>query len=419
MCYIPLVISFLMAYFCYKKNGVDLSFFVSFIYIISSFCAIILIEDEQQVFLEDYRHFEISFTPTLLYILIIILSVYPLYKFNTNKIRKINKTIDTGYLDKLLFCYIIAFIITIVLFGNTIPERLVLSNMKEYRDISHSDDTIMVGLPFTTKILAYLALGLGSGGFALIVYFYFCLAFTNKSKLYLVIILLLSMLPVFNGILAMDRSNAFYWGLLLCLGFFLFKPYLTRNKKRFLIKSSFITLAILAVYFIAVSIARFDESDAGTFNTIVDYAGQPYLNFCNEWNCLSIKEYSFVDVFPVLKLLTSYDSTDFIINPKQIPINGFHTYAGYFMFSFGHFGVVFFPLLIFVIVIFFSRKRVVYMDVKSFTVLFLIFAIPQTGVISYFYGTEWRFIYAFFFVYWSSKMRNLKDKFNLKKLCPV
>ena len=131
MCYIPLVISFLMAYFCYKKNGVDLSFFVSFIYIISSFCAIILIEDEQQVFLEDYRHFEISFTPTLLYILIIILSVYPLYKFNTNKIRKINKTIDTGYLDKLLFCYIIAFIITIVLFGNTIPERLVLSNMKE------------------------------------------------------------------------------------------------------------------------------------------------------------------------------------------------------------------------------------------------------------------------------------------------
>ncbi len=419
MYYIPLVVSCLMAIKSYKKNGIDLSFFVSFIYIISSFCAIILIKDEKQLFLEDYRHFEISFFPTFLYVIFIFLSVYPLYKFNTNKIRKINKTIDVNYLDKLLLCYIIAFIITIVLFGSTIPERLVLSNMKEFRDISHTDDTIMAGLPFTTKILAYLALGLGSGGFALIVFFYFCLAFTNKSKWYLVIILLLSMLPVFNGILAMDRSNAFYWGLLFCLGLFLFKPYLTRNKKRFLIKSSFITLAVLLVYFIAVSIARFDESDAGTLNTIVDYAGQPYLNFCNEWNCLSINEYSFADVFPVLKLVTSYNSADVIINPKHIPINGFHTYAGFFMFSFGHFGVVFFPLLLFVIVNHFSRKGYFYMDVKSFTVLFLIFAIPQTGVISYFYGTEWRFIYAFFFVYWSSRMSIFKDNINRKKQCPV
>lgn len=404
LCIIPLLFSLLFAILAYRKNGFDLSFFLSVVYLVSSLCAIILHSDTHHRYFEDYNKFEISFVPTILYTTFMFFSIYPMYIYNSNKSRIIRTFVNLSYLNRILILYTLAFLIEILFWGSTIPDRLVLSNMKEYRDLSHSDETIMEGFSLPQKIIGYLAIGLGGGGFTLILFFYFCLAFSNKSKWYISFILLLSLLPVFNGLLSMDRSNSFYWILLFCLGFFLFKPYLKPKNKKTLYKLSFLALGILLIYFISVSIARFDDDDSGTLNALIDYAGQPYLIFCNEWNSLSIEGFSFSDIFPVLKLLP-YKSTVHIINPRQISINGFHTYAGFFIYSFGHIGAVLIPIILFFIIFRFSKIRYSYLDIKKFTVLFLVYAIPMTGVISYFYGTEWRFIFAFVFIYWANKLR--------------
>ena len=406
---IPLLFSFILMIIVYKRNGFDLGFFVSFVYFMSSLCACILIKDQSSVYLEDYANFKITLIPTILYVVNMFFSIYPLYVFNTNKLRPVNITINNKYLDYIILLFFLVLLLMVLLFGSTIPERLVLSNMKEFRSMNYIEDTsIISGFSFSKKILALLTIGLSVGASALLVFFYFCLAFTNRSKKYLIVILALSMLPIFNGILNMDRSNVFYWVLLFMMSFFLFKPYLTPANRAFIYRMSLCVIGVLLVYFIAVSIARFNDSDSGTLNALIDYIGQPYLNFCNEWNSIVIKGYSIADIFHIFKLFPQLLSQVEIINVRSIATNGFHTFAGSFLYTLGHWGVVIIPFILYLFLMSFSKRRARKLDIKTYMILFLVFTIPQTSIISYYYANEWRFIDIFLFIYFAQKLKKVK-----------
>lgn len=409
---LPLFFALFMAIRTYNRNGMDLSFFVSNIYFISSICACVLLTDNGTYYLEDYSKFKITIVPTILYVIFMFLSIYPLYVFNTNRKRTIKATLNSNYLNIVVAVYVVVVVLMIVLFGSTIPERLVLSNMKEFRSMNYIEDTSLISdFSFGKKVIALLAIGLSTGASALLVLFFYCLAFTNKSRLFLIFLLFLSMLPIFNGILNMDRSNTFYWILLFIMGFFLFKPYLPIEKKLFIYKMAFGVIGILVLYFMAVSIARFTDSDSGTANALLDYIGQPYLNFCNEWNCLEIEGISFVDLFPVFKLFPSLVSEIKIINPDDISTNGFHTLPGSFIYTLGHVGVVVMPFVFFALIYSFSRRKTSVLNIRKFMILFIVFTIPQTSIISYYYANEWRFIDVFVFIYIASRLcRGIKLK---------
>lgn len=412
---LPLFFALFMAIRTYNRNGMDLSFFVSIIYSISSICACILLTDNGTYYLEDYSKFKITIVPTILYVIFMFLSIYPLYVFNTNRKRKIEASINSNHLNLVIAVYIVVLVLMIILFGSTIPERLVLSNMKEFRSMNYIEDTSLISdFSFEKKVIALLVIGLSTGASALLVLFYYCLAFTNKSRLFLLLLLFLSMLPILNGILNMDRSNTFYWILLFIMGFFLFKPYLPRKKKRFIYKMAFGVIGILVLYFMAVSIARFTDSDSGTANALLDYVGQPYLNFCNEWNNLKIEGVSFADLFPVIKLFPPLMPEIKIINPSDISINGFHTLAGSFIYTLGHVGVVVMPFVFFVLIYIFSKRKTRVLNIRKFMILFVVFTIPQTSIISYYYANEWRFIDVFVFIFITNWLSRNKEKFYIK-----
>ena len=279
--------------------------------------------------------------------------------------------------------------------------------MKELRQFdSLREETIMDGLGFVEKILGYFSIAVCSTGYFLIVYFYFYLAFSKKMKKKYLLLLLLSTSPILLGILNTDRSNAFYWVLLVCMGYFIFKPYINDDRLAYLRKVLGILFFLVALYFTVVSITRFSESDWGATDALVDYIGQPYLIFCNEWNYLIIKGFSLNDILPFLKLIPWYVPEHQIINNANFSANGFPTYVGTIMRTMGRTCAIIMPILLFVI----SKKiasKITILNVKEFMVLFVLFLIPQTGIISFFFNNEWRFLGAFFYIYVTKKMNRL------------
>lgn len=76
-----------------------------------------------------------------------------------------------------------------------------------------------------------------------------------------------------------DRSNFAYWILLMGLGISILFPYFSRKAKVGTVVLLSGLVSVILVYFMAVTISRFDDRSGGTIGGIVTYSGQSYINF--------------------------------------------------------------------------------------------------------------------------------------------
>ena len=405
---LPVLFSTILAIHVYRRNRVDLAFFISMMFVVSSSFALVLLNTPNGDFLEDYQTFRISLVPTVLFCLCNYICVYPVFKYNTNKARIVQVELNAKfykYLNFILLAYTFAFILLIVLFSDQYIQRLVISNMNEIRNSYYAkDDSLMSSFSLYKKLLGYYALALSSGGYFLIVIFYYLLSFGKNSKLYTYLFLIYSMLPILGGILNMDRSNSFYWILTVCMGYFIFKPYMSPSNSKFLRRVLVIFGGVILLYFASVTIARFGDTDWGAQNALFDYIGQPYPNLCNEWNCVNIQGFDFSTLFPLLNILPGYVADIKEYNPLDISTNGFPTFIGHIVRSLGHFWGVVCSIFLFFFINNNVKKMNRTMKFGDFMLLFVLFMLPETGLISYFFNHEWRFVLAFAFIYLSKKI---------------
>ena len=114
-------------------------------------------------------------------------------------------------------------------------------------------------------------------------------------------------------------------------------------------------MGTMAIYFIAVSVSRFENFDTGTNGSLAYYAGQTYPHFVNVWDHYSYDGITVDRVLPITSkyiLRNKFDRT--LYREREgarigAPVNIFYTFLGDALIDFGIVGMLIY-LIIFVMI---------------------------------------------------------------------
>ncbi len=180
--------------------------------------------------------------------------------------------------------------------------------------------------------------------------FFYSLAFYKESKLFNILLLLTSTSRIFHAFSYIGRDGILFWAFSFIFSYLIFKPYLNKESKKFIKKLSIITGGFAFVLLAAISISRFQTSDKGVINGLVDYFGQPLNNFGQLFDKLDTYDGT-KTIFPWFYGSTGYSGNEAVneaasfyskygFNP-----NNFFTYVGSCYFAWGPWGTFFVSLL--------------------------------------------------------------------------
>ena len=108
MIFFPALVFSLFFLHSFKRKGMDLGGCLISIYLLSSILSIYLHfipKEEAEV---DYS-FNIGFIPSLLYCLLICITLFPYYKINTNKRKPFREIQNIQYFNYITYFYIVLF----------------------------------------------------------------------------------------------------------------------------------------------------------------------------------------------------------------------------------------------------------------------------------------------------------------------
>lgn len=412
--FIPAIYYLILAIHLYNKRGSDVSFVMSVVYLISALCAIVIYLDTDSSY-KDFHSYQLGVIPTFLFCFVPTLFILPFYKYNSCRIRKVEVLKDTKLFDRICYLYIFLFFLNIYICGNLVVEALT-SNLGELRDSVYMGEEIDLtkGMSTPMRILFYIPLTIGGGALFMIVFFFYSIAFLNKSKTFNFFIFLSSLSPIYAGITTASRTAIAYWGLMFLFCFFLFKNYLKKKTIRGIYYIFVFFGSLMVFYFMAVSIARFEEATGGTSGGILGYAGQPYLEYSNLWETIPSQFRSLKNIFPWGNLFF-WNHTAGVVQASEIagyPINGFNTIMGIFYVDLGRFSSLI-VLSVFCLAIrhFVSKNTKKSFNLSSIITVFLFAVIPLTGIFNYYYYSTDTVFAFFFFLYLASRFKKVPREF--------
>jgi hypothetical protein len=215
-------------------------------------------------------------------------------------------------------------------------------------------------------------------------------------------IILGSFSGIIIGILNIDRSKILFWILLFGLCAVTFWNKLNKENKRMIFLVFLTLVSIMSVYFIIVTIGRFGQSDSGASNSLICYAGQSYLNFCKFYDSFNnIDGVTLKYLFPSYHHYILGDFDGSVALQKEMSMRTgiftglFYSLLGDFIISDGKAGPFIITLFYIIISKLFLKKHTDCLSFRNYFISFLIFIIPTTGIISYFYGNYDRTIILF------------------------
>lgn len=161
------------------------------------------------------------------------------------------------------------------------------------------------------------------------------------------------------------RGEFLYLALKIVLVIIVLRPYLSKTIRKSILKYSFYFIAFFAIYTIAVSISRFDESSSteGAQGSIIRYFGECFPNVSNqEWNKV-LRHPMGTRMFPFVvgsiignNIESMADKQEFWEYFTGIPMLNFKTIYGDFYVEFGEYGALIAIIILSLIFIPFFRK---------------------------------------------------------------
>lgn len=283
MHFIPLIYFASLTYYFWQRNHVfDIAVYMTLLFTITSFCCVIMVEggymEGSGVLCDGYAP-DISIFATITYCAFVTMTIAPFALIRPEKIKRIENAhrivlyVLTGIitLQGFLMAYVVMGSISGLLDGdfNYIKEAGYAGDMSPF-------EVKLATMHVAIKIFllpASLTL------FALPLFFYFtCI---EKRSLWLTSpLLLVSVGPVLRGMVSADRTEIIYYGLMFFFCLILFQKHLEKRVKYFFGILSVPVMIIGTVYIVAVSISRFEEREEGASGSMLEYAGQPFLNYC-------------------------------------------------------------------------------------------------------------------------------------------
>lgn len=413
--YLPFIFFLILFIVIFRKRGMDASSYITLLFVITSFFSILYVD----LFPGNYNKY-LTYTSTIEYCVLIALIIFPVYRFNTKRIKFVTNK-NNKFITGITLFFFFSTIIFILAYHNDLLIRLLYGDIFELRQMATAGTGLtLTKYPIYIEIFLYPIRFVADMSYVMIFIFFYSITFMKKKKSFNIMAIIGSLPAILMGIIGIDRSRTFYWIVLFGLCAVIFWPQMNNSirKRTSIISSVFLGIAIF--YISIVTIQRFSESDVGSKTSIISYAGQSYPNFCvfnesfNNPDGITLKY-----LFPSFHhfVLKDYDG-NVELQLEMSARTGmecgvFYTLLGSFILSDGCAG----PFIITFVFLFIGslcfRKKNNTISFERFFVSYLLLLIPATGFIAYIYASAGNTITVMLFIFLLFASRS---KTQIKKL---
>ncbi len=399
MIFVPFIyFALLTAYWWKKHDGLDLCVYISGLYTISSFFAVIVVLTDTlgvSGILFNVEDLELNLIPTILFCAFLTLTFLPFSLIHTKKIESISSTMP-WVIDGLASILIIVGLINFYAVFDSTAE-ILSGNLWAVREAAYAGDATpaQIKIDMMPAIFKYFYTLNFATILALPLYFYY-LCCLKRPWWFMLLLLLASLSGPLAAIQAADRNEFVYYGMMFIYCVIFFYRLMSKKVRRGIYIISGVFATLFATYLIAVSVARFDKSTEGASGSIAAYAGQGYLNFCFFWENANFDLVAPEREFPMtFHTLAGLDSDDFRRNVRSgqqgFFISVFPTFLGEVMLDLSPIGMISWAIYYFLacMLIIKMRERTEY-DIGEVVAIFTLAAIPIFGIFyyRYFYYTH-------------------------------
>jgi oligosaccharide repeat unit polymerase len=398
MIYVPLIYFTLLFVFLYiRYNSFNVGSYLNLIYIISSLFAVII--DFFDLYLDNnlLSKQPISILAATSYCVLLTVTIFPFYKFRSDRIVRIINTSSFGIYRISLFFIVVFYVVLIINFYDLI--QVFRGDYSAIREIVN-DENIDGGSTGIKHVGAILVTLFSRFSPMLIFFYFYSISYLKYSKLFNTSLLLSSFTPVISGILIAGRTQVVYWVLSFLLVATLFKHILPKIQKRKITILIISITSLFVIYLSSVTISRWSKQ--GAYDSIIVYAGQSYINYCNYFDNYTNTQFTFDRVFPVISKyilgrnfdLLSYRDNIFSLTGFNIGV--FYTFLGDLIVDIGHIGMLIYVALFYFLTSKFLKRTIQDHISLSQIFLFLVFVhLPLQGV---FYYSYWRIDMGFYVI---------------------
>lgn len=286
MIFVPLIFFTVLALYWWRKHGgFDVCVYMSALYAFTSLMAVVIVLGGMLgaggIAFDD-SDLELGFTPTLLYCFFIGLAMLPFSLIYKRDLKSINVRMPL-ILDALCVILMLEALLNFYLVADSTLEILSgdLSTVRSdhYEGILSPAEVKVQSMPAILRFFYYFN---ASTILALPIWF-FNLTCRKVNWIFNTLLLLTSLSMPLAGIQVADRTECVFYALMFIFCYILFSKFITRKVKRYISWIGCGLAAVVITYLFVVSVARFEDREGGTGQSMVQYAGQGYLNFCFFW----------------------------------------------------------------------------------------------------------------------------------------
>jgi len=341
MIFIYIAAFFIVFMLKYKKTGFSTSALLLFIYLISAiFGAILLIGYEK------YHYSAISIESVAYNLTCLTLFFAPLVAFDNFDIRNVR-------FPNLQFMKAFAWFIIILCISSLINSFVNGFKVFFYSDLAAARLIANEG-SLVREDSIFIITYLGSYGtqlslFALILYFYFN-KFVPNSRLIQNLLFIGSFQIIIVNLIGVGRDGTFRWIIFYIFCLSLFKEVISRKDLKKILLNFLLFSSPFIFIFIAISIARASDVNQTVSFFIIDYIGQPFINFSRFFKDFIEPTYNgrlnFPAFFPDSEAVSL---RNLWINKASGELNVFTTFIGSFLLDFGAYLLFIFTFIYFII----------------------------------------------------------------------
>jgi len=423
MIYVPFIyFILLMAFFVWRQKRFGVSAYMSGLFAVTSLIGVIAVKENLLgaagvLFANENLH--LGFMPTMLYCVLITLAILPFSKLDKLKINEIK---DDGGKWFVVFC---AFLLALAALNFYLASDGILNILKNgtwlsdkkytvngypaysgfwaartahYNGAKSLSDIRLENLP---KIFGYIYY-LHDCTILLLPCFFFSLCCTTKKWWFNILLLIGSISVLFMSIQRADRTEIINYVLMFGFCMLLFWRFLKRRQWILLGILLVPMVAAGSIYMVGVTKARFHTDDHGEMKGLVQYAGQPFSNFCYVYENAKTDTLYTERVFPMVNHFVLGNDYETPAVEQRNAMHGFKTdvfysFLGTIMLDLGKIPMILWTLAFVGLcyLIFVRRMKNKTLSVWNILTIFALAEVPVFGIFYY------RF-YSFYFamVFW-------------------
>ena len=394
---VPLVyFAGLTYYFWQKHRTYDVATYMSTLYTITSICCVLMVmggfmnRQGGGVLVDGYEP-EFGIVPTILYCGLITLTILPFSFIRPEKLENITNVHRYVIYGFTLFI-VLQGLIMYYLVGDSITD-LLNGDFKFLKDSHYSGnispaDAKMLTMPMPIQVmylLSFMTL------LALPLFFYYTCV-EGRSLWLTSPLLAVSISPILRGVLMADRTEIIHYGLMFFFCLVFFQRFITKRVRNFMLAVSLPVLAVGVTYIVAVSASRFENEDEGASGSMLEYAGQSYVNFCYFYDNHNPELYYVERELPIVSYFVFknqyVETKDERTAREGFFIGVFASHIGSWLLDVGVVGAIllsaFFAFICCLVINRYNRTE---FDVSDVLMLFALGAVPTFGIFYYRYYT--------------------------------